>query len=275
MSSSIAHISNRLSFYSGLIILIEGTIGGVLTLLVLLSLKTFREKSCAFYLTIMSVVNIGQMLTGLLSRIMDTGFGIDWTKSSVFYCKFRFYCFQTCALISMTCLCLSAIDQYLSTCSNPRWQQLSNVKFARRISIVFIFIWLIHNIPFFIYLTPIQTICTNTNNIFRYYASYVTNSVLGKFIPLIIALLFGLLSYRNIQRLSHRTLPLVRRELDKQLTAMVLVLVAFAVIASIPYIIVFFITLVPAIVENPLINTYLQLALSLAINLIYLYFAVS
>ena len=35
-------------------------------------LKIDRENSCAFYLTIMSIVNVGQLLTGLFSRIMDS-----------------------------------------------------------------------------------------------------------------------------------------------------------------------------------------------------------
>ena len=75
--------------------LIAGVIGGFFNIIVFLSLQTFRQSSCAFYLTIMSIVNIGQLFTGLLSRIMISGFDIDWTVTSLFYCKFRYYCFQT------------------------------------------------------------------------------------------------------------------------------------------------------------------------------------
>ena len=42
------------------------------------------------------------------------------------------------------------------------------------------------------------------------------------------------MAYRNIQRISHRTAPLVRRELDKQLTTMVLVQVVINFFTNVP-----------------------------------------
>ncbi|UJR38063.1 hypothetical protein I4U23_030744 [Adineta vaga] len=54
----------------GIPFLIAGLLGACLNIIVFLSLKTFRQSSCAFFLTIMSFVNIGQLLTGLLSRIL-------------------------------------------------------------------------------------------------------------------------------------------------------------------------------------------------------------
>jgi hypothetical protein len=36
---------------------------------------------------------IGQLITGLLTRIMISGFGINWTQFLLFYCKFRTYIF--------------------------------------------------------------------------------------------------------------------------------------------------------------------------------------
>ena len=70
-------VSKQITIYFGSSILILGIIGGLLNLLVFLSLKTFRESSCAFYLTIMSAVNVGQLITGLLTRVMDVGFSIE------------------------------------------------------------------------------------------------------------------------------------------------------------------------------------------------------
>ena len=67
----------------------------------------------------MSIVNIGQLITGLLSRIMISGFRVDWTQISLFYCKIRAYCFQVISLISLACICLAAIGQYLATSALP------------------------------------------------------------------------------------------------------------------------------------------------------------
>jgi hypothetical protein len=91
---SFTFAGQQITIYVGISILIVGVIGGLLDTLVFLSLKTFRQSSCAFYLTVMSVVNVGQLLTGLLSRVMISGFTVDWTETSVFYCKFRLFVLQ-------------------------------------------------------------------------------------------------------------------------------------------------------------------------------------
>jgi len=60
-------------------------------MIIFLSLRIFRENSCAFYLTVMSLLNIGELITGYLPRINASGFDIDWTQISLFYCKFRWF----------------------------------------------------------------------------------------------------------------------------------------------------------------------------------------
>jgi hypothetical protein len=141
----------------------------------------------------MFIVNIGQMLTGLRSRIMTTGFDIDWSQTYLFFYKFRYYCFQVCTLTSMTCTCLATIDQI----------------------------------------------------------------------------------YYTVQRLAHRTLLLVRRELDKQLTVMVLLLVLFSFFTILPYRIVYILSTIPQFSTNPIIAAQIQFAVTLTMCLVYLYLAVS
>ena len=131
--STLNLISQQITIYLGSSILIVGVIGGCLNILVFLSLRTFRESSCAFYLVVMSIANIGQLVTGLFRQILATGFSIDWTPTSLFYCKWRPFCFQACMLIALTCVCLATIDQYWATCSYPRWQQWCNIKVAHRL----------------------------------------------------------------------------------------------------------------------------------------------
>jgi hypothetical protein len=60
-----------------------------------------------------------------LSRIVITGFLMNWAFISLFYCKFRLILIIICIEMSFTCLCLAIIDQYFATCSLLRW---SNIK---------------------------------------------------------------------------------------------------------------------------------------------------
>ncbi|CAF4308738.1 unnamed protein product, partial [Adineta steineri] len=62
--SSLNFIAQQMTIYLGIPILISGLIGGLINVIVFLSLQTFRQNSCAFYLTVMSIVNIGHLSTG-------------------------------------------------------------------------------------------------------------------------------------------------------------------------------------------------------------------
>src|SRR5690242_11677159 len=118
MSTSLSLIGTQIMIYGGIPVFIAGTIGGLLNTLVFLSLRTFRQSSCAFYLTIMSIVSIIQLCLALLTRVITAISGVDGTETSLFYCKSRLYLINTSNVIALTCFCLATIDQYCATCSN-------------------------------------------------------------------------------------------------------------------------------------------------------------
>lgn len=285
MSQSIiatAHsISLHVTLYVGTPVFILGVLGGCLNIIVFLSLKTFRQSSCAFYLTIMAMVSVGYLVTGLLTFIMIYGSNIDWTKQSKFYCIFREGFVHICMLMAFTCLCLATIDQFLATCSSPRYQQLCNIKLARRLCLAFTLLWLLYGISFF---TSYDLVtlpanggvdCIIVNDTFQQYFKTWHVLVLLGVLPISITALFGCLAFRNVQKLSYRTMPLVRRELDKQLTVMVLMQVIFNVFAITPYTIINAIILNPAMTNDPVTNELLTCARILSIILLYTCFAVS
>ncbi|CAF4306224.1 unnamed protein product [Rotaria socialis] len=115
------------------------------------SLKTFREYASAFYLCDMSFANIGNMISGLLSRIIISGFHHDLTAISLLICKIKSYTMQFFMLTSLTRICLLPIDQYLPTCARIQWRQWSNIKTAHHLTILFIIGWLLHGILYLIY----------------------------------------------------------------------------------------------------------------------------
>jgi hypothetical protein len=137
-------------------------------------------------------------------------------------------------------MCLATIDQFLATCSNPRWHRWNNIKFARYILLGAVIVCILHGIPFALYydhiVSPITNItsCIITNVIFQNYQNFFDIPALLSMIPAIIMTLFGVLAYRNVQKIAYRTVPLVRRELDKQLTKMVLIQVLYNLLAVVP-----------------------------------------
>ncbi|CAF1454665.1 unnamed protein product, partial [Rotaria sordida] len=122
-------------------------------------------------------------------------------------------------------------------------------------------------------MTTGKLICTVTNPIFDRYTAYGNIVILGKILPISITFLFGCLAYRNVQQLSHRTLPLVRRQLDKQLTVMVLVQVIVAFFTVLPNTITYPFTISPQLTRDPFTSSLLQFINSLTICLSNLYVA--
>ncbi|CAF0934724.1 unnamed protein product [Rotaria sordida] len=278
-TSIFTFVAQQMSIYFGIPMLIGGVLGGILNIIVFLSLQTFRQSSCAFYLTIMSIFNVGLLAAGLFSRIMISGFAIDWGQSSLFYCKFRLLLLTTFTLMSLVSICLATIDQYFATCSYPHLQQWCNFKLAYRLIIVFSFISTIHNIQYYLFYNQIQSpltgkvSCIITNDIFSRYVSYWFNLVCIGFLPIIITVSFGSLAYYNVRQLTYRTLPLVRRELDKQLTAMVLVQVAMSFFTLTPFNILSALTLNKSIMNDQIAAVKIQASLTIGILLYYLTFA--
>lgn len=267
--------------YIGTTIVIGGILGGIVNIIIFLSLRIYRQSSSAFYLTIVSLINIGQLLTGLLSRVLFNIIGVDWSESSFFYCKIRNYLFQLCAITSPVCLCLATIDQFLATCSRPQWQQRSNTKVAHRLSIIAILFWILYCLIFLINYNLVttaqtgRTTCIITDSIFAGYYNDFHVPVLMCTIPLSITILFGLLSYHNIRQIAHRTVPLVRRRHEVQLTVMVLVQVVFNVFATTPCYIVLTFASHTTLTQDPIAFIRIRLAIAITTCIYYLYYAVS
>lgn len=280
---SFVDISQKVYLYFGQFLLVAGFLGGILNLIVFLSLKTFRESSCASYFIVMSCVNLGQLLTGYLSRIMISGYNIDWTQTSLFYCKFRWFFFQSFTLTSYACMCFATIDQYIATSTYHLHlrQKWNNIKLAYCLCLIAFLLVIVHGIPSIIIFNHIPSpvanrfLCIFTNDFYQKYRTYGFNVVLGGILPVFITILFGSLTYRNIRQIAYRTVPLVRRELDKQLTNMVFVQVIYVFIAIVPYTTVIILLTNLNLQNQPLLTAQLQFAESLGAIIYYSYFIVS
>ena len=281
MATSLILASQQVTIYLNLGNLFAGVIGGILNIAVFLSLKTFRESTCAFYLIVISFFNMGQLLTGALSRVLITGFSIDWTSTSIFYCKFRIYLIQVWGLISLSLLSLATIDQYLATCSRPRWQKWSNIKTVRLANLCTILLCLVYSSLYLVFydvrVSPLtnRVTCMSSNTIFDQYQTNFHRFVMLGFLPNSITGVFGVLAYTNVKNLAYRTVPLVRREHDKQLTVMLLVQAAFNICVLLFYNILSLIA--PYIVSSrdPVVIARVDFAQIVSYCFYYAYFAVS
>jgi hypothetical protein len=229
---SFQYLTQQVYLYGGFFIFITGVIGELLNILIFTTLKTFRKTPCGFYLTIVSIANFGQVVLAVLIRTLNYGLNIDLLQSS-WICKIREFSVPFFALMAFTSICLAIIDQFLSLI-RPHW---NNLHLAHQHIALICFIWFGHNIPYLIYCDVSSSRCTNLNVSFANYVNYFIWPVLLGCLPIVIMIIFSILTFYNVRIKITNQRNIVRLSHDRQLTAMTLVYVIFSVILTIPCII--------------------------------------
>jgi hypothetical protein len=235
--TEILQFATQYSVYSGCILFISGLIGNILNILVFTQLKQFRDNRWAFYLTVDSISNFLYQFVYISLTILTTIYGDDGTAHSLFWCRLRYMLPVALALTTFYTICLASIDQFCST--NYRFnllQQLCTLKLAHGLTFVCICFWIAHSIVFglFFYIQP-PFGCVIVNSTFLRYATYFYYPVLNGLLPITIASFFGILAYRNVRHIIRRQIPIARRRLDQQMTAMILMRVISFVCLVLPF----------------------------------------
>jgi hypothetical protein len=185
-----------------------GLIGNLLNILVFTNLKMFRHNRCAFYLIVESIVDIPQLTQVFVNEIWKLSInGMDPTNIFPVWCKLSNMVRQWCRLMLSSIVCFVAIDQFLCTNHAVYLQQLSSLKLARRQICIATLLCLLHTILYgvFLEINPLSgCVLTNTGVI-------------------------------NVRRIVRRQIPIHRRRLDQQLTAMIFARVIFFVLLQLPY----------------------------------------
>ena len=225
-----------LSVYAGYGTVIFGVTGNTINLLLFTQLKLFRRNQSAFYLTIAAIIDSSQLFLTAFVRATSTAFDFDPSRTSLVWCKCRIYLIQMGTVTSVTIVCFTAIDQYLSTSHYGLLRQMSNYKSARRLVFGLAIVAAVSCIPTPIFQEIRGSICAVYNSSYNYYYSFVYLCIIIGLLPLTIASSFSLLSYQNVRRIVRLQIPIVRRRLDRQLTAMILSRVVLFVITILPFV---------------------------------------
>lgn len=237
IAATILHASQTYALSIYLLILVSGCIGNMYSIIIFNWLKLFRQNQCAYYLIVVSIVDLVLILIVVPLRISELAFNYDPTRLSLAWCKIRQAVVASFSLMSFSTVCFAAIDQYLCTHHVPWIRQFSTIKLARRLVFVAIIVLALHSIPFFIFfeLSSING-CVVYNIGFSRYYSFIHFCTLSGILPITISASFAGLAYLNVRRIVRHQIPLVRRRLDRQLTAMILTKVAFLVGTTLPFV---------------------------------------
>ncbi|CAF0987920.1 unnamed protein product [Adineta steineri] len=234
ISDGILKFATQYSIYTGCITFSFGIIGNTLNLLVFTQLKLFRTNRCAFYITIESIFNFIYQFFSISLTILTSIYGDDATGRSSIWCKLRYIVAQTCALTTFYMICFTAVDQFFSTNHRLNLRQMCTLRLGRYFAFVCICFTIIHSIALGSSYGIQPTFgCIISDHIWVQYSTYFFYPILFGFLPIVTASTFSMLAYRNVRHIVRRQLPIVRRKLDKQMTAMVLMrVIVFVCLAT-------------------------------------------
>ena len=182
---------------------------------------------------------------GLLSNILQYGFHIDWTIRSVAHCKTKSYLLYVLTIISGTLTTLASINQFmLSSKRSSMWNYSCRSVGMRNITLT-IFFWITISIPIgfcserHYYSSDNELIiCFNPCRYLSCRLVHVLYTcLLNGFLPPLITMVFGLLTYRNVRRLRRRSKSRSSqtRQINKQLTSMLILQSFKSIVTSFPY----------------------------------------
>lgn len=220
----------------GFPVLLMGMMGDILNIIVLYYNRNYKTNSSSFFMIAKSIFDWNAIILGLIGHILIQGFRENAITSER-WCKFRIPLLYINSLCSSTCLCLQSIDSYISSSRNVNIRQISTIKRARFIVLIFLLIWICNESPYYFF-TPVNIIpnwrCQTTNILYSQYKTYFTILTVSIIIPIIIISLFGYLTYTNLHILDiddrHRL-----SALTKQTTKMVIYVISIVLFFQCPY----------------------------------------
>ncbi|CAF1244541.1 unnamed protein product [Adineta steineri] len=259
--SDIAHLQLILRLVVatfGLFILIAGILGNILNIITLITLDYYKQNACSLYILSRSIFDLNILIFGLGTRILSQSFQIDFTLTSPIWCKLRVPIIYINTLSSYTFLCLQSIDAFLVTSLSINLRQKSNIQSARYFLLSFVFLWIIEELPYLFFQELIfvsegnTLICTTINSIYAKYRTYFIYLFLTTIIPLILIIVFDLLTYRHLRIHSREKRHRLLSILGKQMTTMTLFHIAAVFLFQAPFAIAQCYFLTVGISNNPI-----------------------
>jgi hypothetical protein len=135
----------------GIPLFIFGVIGNILNIAIFVTVHTYRDTPCTFYLMASSVAGTMQLLGAIISRIVIMGFGYDHTGTSLIWCKCRQFIIATYVPLQLTYEAWAIIDQFLVTSRSARLRQFSSIRLTHWSVGITALVWHLHSVPFLFY----------------------------------------------------------------------------------------------------------------------------
>ncbi|UJR13180.1 hypothetical protein I4U23_000202 [Adineta vaga] len=231
MSLRLLEIARELSYWSPIVLCSIGLPGIILNLIIFLGTKSSRQSSIVYYIIGQSISDFGILLIILLQNYPSTSM-----SQSTISCKLSIYFSQLTVSCGMTFLCLSSFDRWSCTSRSVRIRQLSSIHMARYLFLISFLFWSLINLPYLFYcdINPYLNQCSFTNEFFAYISVYFLAPIFSTLLPLVILMIFGILTYKNIHYLNHFRNRTHLSIWEQQMTKMMIIQTILSIFCTLP-----------------------------------------
>ena len=109
------------------VIFILGNIGSILNILIFTQ-RVYLQSSCSCYILASSVVNLLITNIVVLFHVLENGFNIDPTITSLFFCRFQQYLSNITTVLSRIYIVLACVDRWAMSSTSVQHRKFSNIK---------------------------------------------------------------------------------------------------------------------------------------------------
>jgi len=213
------NVSSEINRIFPVIIFFVGTIGNILNILTL-NQKRLREIPCVFFFLASSIFSLISIDFGLITRVLS-GFAADPTYTIGWLCKIRTYIVFSSRAMVFWSFVLATVDRWLSSSVEVSRRQISSLKNAKRGIILIIIVSMI------VYGELLYCYDANLiNSPFKCYAknhgcqltadmTFVCYTTIA---PIILMLIFGLLTIINVRQSQSRLLKMTAASVTQTTT---------------------------------------------------------
>ena len=203
--TALKSLLSQLNFYFGLFIFVFGIVGNILNIFVLAQ-RPLRSNPCVAVFLASSTAGIIAILSGLTSRVLS-GVTVDLSATVNWICKLRGFVLFASRFATFWLIMLATFDRWLLSSVDARRRQMSSMKNALRgIAAIVLTSIVVHSQLFYCYEanlvgTPLK--CFTRNFQCRLINDLIF-SVAAILVPLLLILVFGLLTISNTRKTRGR-----------------------------------------------------------------------
>lgn len=204
MSSQLLSINHQLSRYELPFILLIGILTNTMNLLIF-SRRAMRQNICSWYFLCLSLIHLLILVTMCSQTALPPWTGYNIAGSIVAFCKIRQYLFDLLTSLSRHFICLISIDRWMITSTNVWLRRQSSPRIARWIIVISVMFWSLFNIHALVEFNIVSNICT-ASTASMYFFFYSIYSIIITISPMMIMILFSILTLENLHR--NRVVPI-------------------------------------------------------------------